>query len=422
MTALAPAEKPTSIRFRVLDIGRWACVICLFFIPVNKPATNICMVVALLATLIAPKLADRMRLAISHPVALGALIWWLVLALSALYAPQSASLWRSWLGLITFAYPLLIISLIGQDDRWRMRAWWAFGISMSLIVMISWGQFAGLVPQRPLPPDVGIMRNVVFKDYTQQGLSTLCLASMFFSLILWKSNSRQSKYLWLGIVVCFASILFALESRTALLCIIPIVALWCVLVFLKGNWGKKLACFMLITVAFGGGLAWLQAQENQSRLTQINQEIDDHTQRNLSTSTGIRLELWKRSIVLIQQAPVLGHGFDQWYPQFLELTKDVNRYDDYRKRFPHQEFLLVMAEQGLIGFCIFSSLLTLLALYIRRLPMPYRHFYMAFLLLYVAAGMANSLLADFSHRHLLLVWLGFMPWVSHRLGQAKGKH
>jgi O-antigen ligase len=418
MTEQATAEKPIPIRLKVLDVGRWACVICLFFIPVNKPATNICMAVALLATLVAPNLVDRIRLAIKHPVALGALLWWFVLAFSALYAPQSAALWRSWLGLVTFSYPLLIISLVGQDDRWRLRAWWAFGISMSLIVLISWGQFMGLIPQRHLPDGVSIYRNVVFKDYIQQGIHTLYFVSMLFAAVIWKRSLNKNTGLWLGIVLGLASIMFAIESRTALLSMIPLVILWCALVFFKGSTGKKLASAMLIVLALGVGSAWVQAQKNQSRLTQIGQEIDDYTQKKQSTSTGIRIELWKQSLVLFKQAPVMGHGLDQWHPQFLAITKDIINYDDFRKRFPHQEFLLIIVEQGFLGFSFFLVLLIGLASYIRRLAMPYKYFYISFLLLYASAGMVNNLVGDFSLRHLLLVWLGFMPWAEPRLPKS----
>jgi O-antigen ligase len=418
MTEPATAEKPMPIRLLILSMGRWACVMCLFFIPINKPATNICMALALLATLAAPKLVDRMQLAIGHPVAWGALFWWLALAFSALYAPQSASLWRSWLGLVTFAYPLLIISLIGEDDRWRMRAWWAFGISMSLTVMISWGQFIGLVPQRVLPDGVSFYRNAVFKDYIQQGIHTLYFVSMLFAAVVWKRTNGKSMILWLGIVLGLASIMFAIDSRTALLSAIPLVFLWSALVFFKGNRGRKLAGVMLIVLALGVSFAWIQAQKNQMRTTQISQEIEAYTDKKHSTSAGIRIELWKQSMLLVQQAPVFGHGFDQWHAQFLALTKEISNYEAFRKRFPHQEFLLIVVEQGFLGFTVFLILVVGLASYIRRLAMPYRYFYISFLLLYLSAGMANNLAGDFSLRHLLLVWLGFMPWAQLSLPQA----
>ncbi len=407
-------------RSQAMLIGCWAAVLCLFFIPINKPLTNLCMAIALLGTVVGPDFLKRLRKAASHPVALGAMLWWAVLALSAMYAPQSTALWRSWFGLLAFSYPLLVLSLIGHDERWRVRAWWSFGAAMGLVVLISWGQFAGLIPQRALSDGSGIMRNVVFKDYTQQGLATLCLASLLFAVVVWRRTEATSKYIWMGIVCCLLSVLFVIESRTAWLSTIPLIFLWCTLVFFKGSWGKKLAWVMLLTICLGAGLAWWQADQNQSRLTQIGQEIQANVEQKQVTSSGIRLELWRQSLQLIKQAPIFGHGFDQWHPQFIAQTRDIPAYEPYRMRFPHQEFLLIMVEQGLLGFVFYCVMLCALALYIRGLALPHRHFYAAFLLLYLTAGAANSLLADFSHRHLLLVWLGFMPWVS-KLNDAQGE-
>jgi O-antigen ligase len=395
-----------------LLLGCWSAVMCLFFIPINKPLTNLCMAVALLATLVGPDLARRLRFALTHPVALGALLWWAVLALSALNAPQSVALWRSWLGMLALSYPLLVLSLIGDDDRWRSRAWWSFGAAAGIIVLISWGQLMGLIPQRNFSDGAGVMRNVVFKDYTQQGLVTLCLASLLFSVAIWRRNEPSTKYLWAGIAVCLSSVLFAIESRTAWLCMISLIILWCALVFYKGSWGKKLAWIIALAASFAFGSAWWSAQQNQSRVTQLGQEIQAQQHDRQASSAGIRLELWRQSFALIQRAPFLGHGFDQWHPQFTALTREEPAYDAYRMRFPHQEFLLIMTEQGLVGFVLYVCLLVALAWYISRLSMPYSHYYAAVLMLYVTAGMVNSLLADFSHRHLLLVWLGFVPWAA----------
>jgi O-antigen ligase len=54
-------------------------------------------------------------------------------------------------------------------------------------------------------------------------------------------------------------------------------------------------------------------------------------------------------------------------------------------------------------------LLVALARYIRRLdPVP-RDIYSCILLIYLTAGLANGLWADFSHRHLFILLLACMP-------------
>jgi O-antigen ligase len=77
---------------------------------------------------------------------------------------------------------------------------------------------------------------------------------------------------------------------------------------------------------------------------------------------------------------------------------------------PHQEYLSILTEQGIIGLLIFCGLAIALARYIGRLDPPWRHFYFSLLLIYLVSGLVNNLWADFTHRHLFALWLACIPW------------
>ena len=115
---------------------------------------------------------------------------------------------------------------------------------------------------------------------------------------------------------------------------------------------------------------------------------------------------------MIEKAPMLGHGYDQWPEQFLAQTRDIANYSEFIKRFPHQEYLLIAAEQGLIGLVVFIVLLLALAGYIYKLPFAYALIFGSFLLIYATAGMVNNILGDFMFRHIFLIFLGFIPYLN----------
>jgi O-antigen ligase len=76
--------------------------------------------------------------------------------------------------------------------------------------------------------------------------------------------------------------------------------------------------------------------------------------------------------------------------------------------------LLILAEQGAVGLLVYLLLLVALARYIRRLdPVP-RDIYTCIVLIYLTAGLANGLWADFSHRHLFILLLACIPLAEQR--------
>jgi O-antigen ligase len=124
---------------------------------------------------------------------------------------------------------------------------------------------------------------------------------------------------------------------------------------------------------------------------------------------GIRLELWKRTLPIIASAPLLGHGLGQWPTQFQAEVKDFSDYDLFKMGHPHQEALLILAEQGALGLAIFVALLIGLGRYIARLSSPQHDFFASLLLIYITAGLANCLWVVFAHRNVFMLLLACIP-------------
>jgi O-antigen ligase len=129
---------------------------------------------------------------------------------------------------------------------------------------------------------------------------------------------------------------------------------------------------------------------------------------------GIRLELWKQTAPIIASAPVFGHGLGQWRPIFQAQVKNFPNYDEFRMGHPHEESLLILSEQGVVGLVVFIALLIMLGRYISRLPAPQKDFYASLLLIFVTASLANCLWSDFSHRHVFIMLLACIPFVPKR--------
>lgn len=400
------------VRNLLLKIGCWSVLLCLFSVPINKPATNIFIFLALLCSLLGARLRERWHSACKQPVVIGALAWLLVMELSALYAPAGSERWQA-LGVeVALLYPLIVASLL-ETPQWRTRGMLAFGLATCLVLAVSWCQFFGVLPQRDDALTNPAFRYTVFKDYTQQGIEFLVLASMAASFAQVERLRKRKIFLWFIAAAAAIDVVFLLQSRTSYLIVAPLLAFWAWRLVGGRHASRRRIAFGAVVFAACGVVA-VMTPRVQQRLEQAKQDVVNYSSKREATSMGIRLELWKRTAPIIASAPWLGHGLGQWRPEYQNEVKDFPNYDDFRMGHPHQEAMLILSEQGIAGLAVFVALLIFLARTIRRLPRPHHDFYASLLLIYVTASLANCIWADFSHRHVFIMLLACIPFVSGR--------
>lgn len=398
------------LRAGLLHAGRWCAVASLFAVPLNKPATNVAIGLSLLFSLLGADARTRWQAAASHPVVRGALVWWAVLMLSALRAwyltsqfpPLGTFVWACW-------YPLLFASLL-TTRQWQYRAFTAFCLAVGLVMLISFGMESGLVPQRELVASVPAMRNTVFKEYTQQGLSTLMFAAMALAFGMDTPKRRVKATLYLLALIALVNVVWVLESRTTYMTLIPLMVFWAwrLLAREQPTWKAFAGACVLVPAAVA---VLVSVPTVRERLLQsVSRETALYLNDHQPTATGIRLELWQHTVPIIETAPVLGHGLNQWEPLYLQTLSPGQADSGFVMGHPHQEMLLILAEQGAAGLLVYLALLSALAVYVLRLTPPERDFYISLLLVYLTAGLANCLWADFTHRHVFMLLLCCIPY------------
>ncbi|GEM_PF-682036 len=415
LTAAPSTPLLQALRARLLTLGQWCAVLSLFAAPINKPATNILIGLGLLGSLAGTGLVERWRAAVREPVVIGFLVWFAVLLASALHATLTtgASMFSE-AGLWGCLYPALIASLL-RDSRWRWRALAAFAVAAGLVVVISYLMQFGLVPQRAVAEIQPSMRNTVFKEYTQQGLASLILMSMLVAIGLNSPNRRWRVAALLGAAVVLANVVLLIQSRTTYIVLLPLLGYWIYrLVAHRFNgWRTLIISAGLIVLTIGS--LWSTPSIRERMLSSITEEVDSYLVTQQPTSSGIRLWLWQQTLPIIADAPVFGHGLNQWEPLYLEQMRDIPGSAPFITGHPHQEALLILAEEGTVGLLVFIGLLLGFAAHAHKLPSPQKGIFASILIIYVAAGLANGLWSNFTHRHVFILLmacipLGSFPW------------
>jgi O-antigen ligase/lipoprotein NlpI len=86
-------------------------------------------------------------------------------------------------------------------------------------------------------------------------------------------------------------------------------------------------------------------------------------------STKDRIELWTRTVKMIEEKPLFGQGLGNWKIEILKYGNEglVSENNNTFYQRPHNDFLWIMSECGLIGVLLFASIWIIALVYIVRI-------------------------------------------------------
>ncbi|CAN5174059.1 O-antigen ligase family protein [soil metagenome] len=198
------------------------------------------------------------------------------------------------------AIPVLILHF----EKSERGLWVAVGFiaSCAIVMLLSWVMF--IDPR--LAFDSTRVFGVPVKNTIAQGQEfTLCafgaLGGAMYAL------SRQQKKIALVLALLsagfVANMVFVANSRTALACIPVLFVL-----FVWMHFSGRKAILLLMGAALVAGLAWSASPYLRGRVDGVLTEYQAYRGSSTTTSTGQRLEFWRKSLKFFGAAPLLGHG------------------------------------------------------------------------------------------------------------------
>lgn len=290
--------------------------------------------------------------AMSTPIA--ALIAFFAFAFSLFWtvAPQAEALGS----LAKYGKLILIVLmvLLIRDRREASYALGAFVAAQMFLLGSSWMLFAHL----PVPwatSNMALNEYAVFSSYLDQGI-----ISAVFAAICWhfrkEAPGRFGRQLAIFLALAaLANVFFVLSGRSG-----HVVAI--VLLSLAVMWElpkKYRAVVVLLPFLLAFGL-FFSSTKVRDRLTLVQTEVQSYsTQAEPATSSGVRLNLWRRAIQTIGQHPLAGSGVGSWSSEFNRLQREQNpaHIDIDSNGNPHQEYLLWGVQLGMPGILLLIALM-----------------------------------------------------------------
>jgi O-antigen ligase len=296
-----------------------------------------------------------------------------------------------------FFIPLL--SCFFTNERYRRWAWKAFIIASVLTLLGSYLM------------DFGIMDMFRHKTFTLKSRITHSIFIAFFMFFCAHKafdNNKQTKWYLALLLFGIYNLFFLVDGRTGQLVFMVLAPLLAIQRF--GIKGLLVAMSLLIVL-----LAMYFSYSDKS--IRIHEGLDNtrayinHKSEKRPTSMGLRYTFWENSLKLVTEKPWLGHGTGSFSQEYQRVT---GAHLDNRKN-PHNEFLLIAVQFGLLGLLVYSGFLFSQYYCSRTLPDPEKWLAQGLLLTLIITSLFNSPFLDHTEGHwfAVMIALCFAPNISH---------
>jgi len=366
----------------VTTTGIYAAIATCFFIPLSTSLMDVFALITLVCWVFSGKVFELPQLMKRSPVALIATALFLLFVIGIFYSSAnlfySLEYFKKYRELI---YLPMVISILSDNPQAKINAEYSFVIGSIILLFISFLMHFSLIPIH------------------RYGDSILFhITHSFFMAILayWSAHylfgSKQYRYLWLIVLVAAVyNTIFIAPGRTGMFVLFLLLLLF---VFQRLSLKKQILAFFLIFSLFTG--AFFISNNFSTRLDEAWHEIVTYHHGTSRTSLGQRLDWWNDSLELIKKRPLFGYGTGGFTVAHNQLIKgtDIEPTDN-----PHNEYLFITVQLGLIGLLLFLTLFITQWMCSNKLPDKDKFLVQGIVLAMAAGCLMNSFLFDSHQGH-----------------------
>jgi O-antigen ligase len=277
----------------------------------------------------------------------------------------------------------IVISLLQDKPIVKKRCETAFLFGCIFLLLTSYCLYFSIIPAAKFG------NSILFHITHSFFMSILAFYAAHKSI---DSQLKKFKSLWILIfILCVFNMFYIAPGRTGMLVFIFLM----ILLFLQRLSALKLLLSLVVLTLLV--LATYITSDNFSARSKLAfKEIQSYEYGASRSSLGMRFDWWIDSLALIKEKPILGHGtgsFTTEHEKFISGSK-IMKTDN-----PHNEFLLIGVQLGLVGVTVFILLFISQLLCSFKLEKPDKLFAQGVLIAMVIGCTMNSFLFDSHQGH-----------------------
>jgi O-antigen ligase len=282
-----------------------------------------------------------------------------------------------------------LLSCFFTSERYRIWAWKAF-ICASAITLI--GSYL---------MDLGLLDMNRHKSFSLKSRITHSIFIAFFVFYCAHnalSNNKHRIWYLVALILGTYNLFFVVEGRTGQLVYMLLVPL-----FAGQRFGKKGFLYAILGIILCATL-YISFSDKSARIHEgfaNTLSYLKHSPEKKRTSMGQRYKFWENSLTMIAEKPLLGHGTGSFAEEYEQLVG----HKKTPVQNPHNEFLLIAAQLGLLGFVSYIGFLYSQYRNSTTLPDQEKWLAQGLLLTLITTSLFNSPFLDHTEGHWFSVMI-----------------
>ncbi len=390
-----------------LTVAQYLVIGGLVSIAISPPLANIFIALSLIATLSVSTIRNQLIDFFKTKLGYACIAFVAILFSGLLYGIESngviaSSIW-GWRKFLMLPIAAAIFMNAPHAKQNLINSFW-----FACLILMIYSFFTFLAPSFSAKHAGG----VVVRNYTTQGIFFSVAAIIALANTLNSSIPKWQRIIYGTSILFFtlniSSIAIGRSSYAALLITITIFLLT---FFKQFSIVKKLTISIVGLFIVSGIL--LSNQTSNSRINLAKQEFISGAIETNETSVGYRLNFWKNTTEMVPNDVLLGVGTGGFKKAYAQQAEGKSGALGILTGDPHNQYLKILIENGVLGLVAFLSILILLLK--QPVTNPFRAIGMASLAAIAVTSLFNSHFSTFNEGQFIWILAGAM-FASEKIG------
>lgn len=382
-----------------LIIAQYLVIGGLVSIAISPPLANIFIALSLIATLSVSTIRNQLLDFFKTKLGYACIAFIAVLFSGLLYGIESnsviaSSIW-GWRKFLMLPIAAAIFMNAPHAKQNLINSFWFACLILAIYSFITF--------MSPALSSKQLVAGVVVRNHATQGLffSVAAIIALANSLNLTLPN-------WLRIIsglsvpLFISNIALIATGRSGYIALIVMVTSFLFLYITKLSILKKsLICMISLIVLIG---IFASSPASQQRIELAKQEFFSEVNQTKETSIGYRFTFWKNTIEMLPKYALLGTGTGGFEKAYAIQVEGKSGTAGVVTGDPHNQYLKILVEHGVIGLAVFLSVLILL--FLQSVSNPFKAIGIASLLAISTTSLFNSHFSTFNEGQFIWIFVG----------------